>query len=120
MAEKGASQEDVLSNMLQYAAVAIAEGKSKRVVVDEFVQDDVPEDMAEQIVQQANSYKKSEFRKAGIRTLLIGVGFVVAGAVVTGITYSAASGGGTYVVTTGLFLVGAWNILKGLFRMAKG
>ena len=120
MADQALSQDEVLANMLQYAAVSIAEGKSKKKVVNEFVNDGVPEEVAEEVVRRANDYKKAEFRKAGIKTLLIGVGFLVAGGVITAVTYSAASGGGTYVVTTGLFLVGAINVLRGLFRMASG
>ena len=48
------------------------------------------------------------------------------GGIITGITYSMASPGGTYVATTGLFLVGAisgavaiWRLVQLLFYLAK-
>ena len=47
---------------------------------------------------------------------LKGIGFLALGAVVTGITYSMASGGGTYVVTTGLFAVGGIYVIIGFFK----
>ena len=48
------------------------------------------------------------------------------GGIITGITYSMAKPGGTYVATTGLFLVGAisgvvavWRLVQLLFYLAK-
>lgn len=54
------------------------------------------------------------------------VGLLTLGGIITGITYSMASPGGTYVATTGLFLVGAisgvvavWRLVQLLFYLAK-
>jgi len=58
----------------------------------------------------------SEQRSQGLKRLGIGVAMLAIGGVITGATYSSASsGGGHYVVTTGLFLVGAINVLRGIF-----
>jgi uncharacterized membrane protein YedE/YeeE len=46
--------------------------------------------------------------------LLVGLGMVLLGGIITGATYSAADPGGTYLVTTGLFLVGGLNTVRGL------
>lgn len=54
------------------------------------------------------------------------VGLLTLGGIITGITYSMAKPGGTYVATTGLFLVGAisgvvaiWRLVQLLFYLAK-
>jgi hypothetical protein len=53
----------------------------------------------------------------GSSNLLIGLGMIVLGLIITGVSYSSASsgsGGGHYVITTGLFVVGVIRIFKGL------
>lgn len=54
------------------------------------------------------------------------VGFLVLGGIITSITYSMAKPGGTYVATTGLFLVGSisgvvaiWRLVQLLFYLTK-
>lgn len=54
------------------------------------------------------------------------VGSLILGGIITGVAYSMASPGGTYVATTGLFLVGAisgvvaiWRLAQLLFYVAK-
>ena len=58
-------------------------------------------------------------RKVGLKTIGVGIGFVLLGSVITGITYSAAKSGGSYVITTGLFLVGGWIVLKGIWKIVS-
>lgn len=113
-------QEELIQQLFNHAAVSLAEGRSKRSVIAEFIERGVPPDAAESIVAQAHEYKTSEFRKGGMKTVGIGVGFLALGGIITAATYSATSPGGTYVITTGLFLVGAIMILKGLWRTMVG
>jgi len=113
-------QEKIIQKLFNHAAIELAEGTSKELIIAGFVDSNIPREIAENIVAQANDYKKSEFRKRGMKTVAMGVGFLLLGGVITAITYSAASGGGTYVVTTGLFLVGALTIAKGLWRTLLG
>lgn len=54
------------------------------------------------------------------------VGLLALGGIITGITYAMAGPGGTYVATTGLFLVGVvsgvvavWRFAQLLFYLAK-
>ena len=49
------------------------------------------------------------------RALLWGIGMLVLGGLITLGTYSAASDGGTYFVTTGLFVVGGINLIRGIY-----
>jgi len=99
---------------------AIAGGKREDTVIRELIEKGVPAHIALQIVTRAKATKKAAFRQAGFKVFLAGIAMLVLGVLVTGVTYSMAKPGGTYVVTFGLFAVGAINALKGLFRMLVG
>lgn len=53
---------------------------------------------------------------SGTRDLIVGSLWLGGGALVTAASYSAASGGGRYVVTTGAIVYGLWRIVRGLMR----
>lgn len=53
------------------------------------------------------------------RPLMWGIGLLVLGGIITLGTYSAASGGGTYVMTTGLFVVGGINLVRGIYYQLR-
>src|SRR5262245_32256168 len=92
---------------------AIAGGKPQTAVINELIEKGVPAHVAAQIVAQARAAKKAAFRQAGFKVFLAGLAMLVLGAVITGATFSMAKPGGTYVVTFGLFAVGAINTIKG-------
>src|ERR1700682_5596655 len=58
--------------------------------------------------------------RTGLANLGIGVGLAAIGIIITAVTYSAASHGGTYVVAWGAIAVGAWRFLLGLFQILRG
>jgi hypothetical protein len=58
--------------------------------------------------------------RTGLVNMGIGVGLAAIGIVITAVTYSAASHGGTYVVAWGAMAVGAWRFLLGLFQILRG
>jgi hypothetical protein len=51
--------------------------------------------------------------------MLSGLGLAALGGIITGVTYAAASGGGTYVITWGLIAVGGWNFLRGFYHWVR-
>jgi hypothetical protein len=55
------------------------------------------------------------YRQAGMKNVGIGMLWCVGGIVVTAITYSMASGGGTFVVAWGAVVIGIIQALRGLF-----
>lgn len=59
------------------------------------------------IATQRASVARSDF----FRSLLISIGLLALAGVITGVSYSLAEPGGTYTVTTGLFLFGGINML---------
>lgn len=115
-----ATQEQALAQLIMRSAKMIAEGKSKSDVVAHLVGEGCPNDLAEAIVKRGAEIKAEEFRKSGKATLLIGVGILGLGALITAGSYNMASGGGHYVITSGLFMVGAWFVIKGLWRSVAG
>ena len=62
---------------------------------------------------------RSAYRQAGMKNAGIGMLWCVGGIIVTAVTYSAASGGGTYFVAWGAILFGAIQALRGLFLAFK-
>jgi hypothetical protein len=57
----------------------------------------------------------TEAKKAANRMILGGIGWIVAGLVVTGVTYSIAEPGGTYFVFWGLSVYGLYRLVKGIY-----
>jgi hypothetical protein len=65
------------------------------------------------------SQRTLDARASFLSSLLYSVGLLALGGIVTGITYAIADDGGTYFVTTGLFVIGGiyfcvsiWHLLK--------
>ena len=67
------------------------------------------------IANLQNQYKQKK-REAGNKNMLYGALWCVGGLLVTILTYSAASDGGTYVVAWGAVIFGAIQFFKGVFQ----
>ena len=61
-------------------------------------------------------YKRLK-REAAEKNLLYGALWCVGGLIVTGITYAAASDGGTYVVAYGAIILGGIQFIKGIIQL---
>jgi hypothetical protein len=108
-----------VSAYAQHCAESLARGSSPAHVQQDLVERGLPPGVAAQLVASATRRPAPADDDAG-ELITMGVGLLVLGAVITGITYSAASGGGTYVITTGLFVVGVIKILQGIAHGARG
>ncbi|MFM7730013.1 MAG: GYF domain-containing protein [Flavobacteriales bacterium] len=64
----------------------------------------------------AQRRRRSGSSSDGVAHILVGLGFLALGGLITWGSYAAASNGGHYVVTTGLFVYGAISLLRGLFK----
>jgi len=62
---------------------------------------------------------RAAYRDAGLKNILYGFLWCVGGMVVTAVTYSMASGGGTYVVAWGAVLFGFIQAIRGLFTIFR-
>ncbi|MGV0960187.1 MAG: hypothetical protein ACOYB1_10155 [Limnohabitans sp.] len=115
-----ATQEQALARLVMRSASEIAEGKSKSDVIKQLESEGCSAELSQVIVNRGAEIKKQEFKKGGKTTILIGIGMLGLGTAITAGSYSAASGGGHYVITSGLFMVGAWLVIKGLWRSVAG
>lgn len=115
-----ANENDLVMQLFEHATLSLAKGKSKKAIISDFIENGIPHDSAIDIVSHASNYKKREFRKSGVKTIGIGTGLLALGGLITSATYTAAGAGDTYIVTTGLFAVGAIIIIKGLWRCIVG
>lgn len=112
------SQNDqAVEQLYDYVATGLNDGKSVNTLTAELVQHGVPNETASTIVSQVSEARIEALRRRGIKTVAIGVGFFVLGIIITGVTYATAAPGQTFVVTTGLFLIGVFNMARGLFRV---
>ena len=113
------TQEQILHNLVAFAASERERGHSSGAVRMNLVRQGIPDDLAREIVAAANSHVRLERGDSGVKTLLAGLGWLALGGLITAYTYSAASPGGSYVVTTGLFAVRGIQAVVGLLRMMR-
>lgn len=74
-----------------------------------------PED-ADVVISNLQNQYKQEKKEAGNKNMLYGALWCIGGLLVTFLTYSAASNGGTYVVAWGAVVFGAIQFFKGVFQ----
>jgi len=75
------------------------------------------------MVKESYSAQRSlsfdELKERGKKNMLYGALWFIGGLVVTGATYAAASGGGTYVVAFGAVIYGAGQFIRGVLEYNK-
>lgn len=89
-------------------------------IAEELKKRGCPEEIANMISKGVETQRKSAVRKSAGRALLLAVGAIVVGTIVTTISYNAAAPGGTYWVSIGLFLYGGYNIIRALYFVISG
>ncbi len=86
--------------------------ETKRILVEEGLR----EEDAEVVVTNLQNQLQQAKSEAGNKNMLYGALWCIGGLVVTALTYSAASNGGTYVVAWGAVLFGAIQFFKGVWQ----
>jgi hypothetical protein len=117
----------VVAALLSYANRLLNEGKTSDEVERELMAKGLDRGPASAIVQRAVSDRnhqtfardRASSGDAG-GNIALGAVICVVGILVTVVTYSAASGGGTYVVAWGAIVFGAIRIFKGLAQAGGG
>jgi hypothetical protein len=107
---------------LEFAVRSILAKEGKRAILSQLsTQCGLSSEDALAVVKQAYGIKHAAFRKAGLKTVLIGLAMLIVGVLITAGTYSmVAEKGGTYFVTYGLIIVGAVKMLQGFFMIIVG
>jgi curved DNA-binding protein CbpA len=89
-------------------------------IADALVERGCPQLIASEIARGVEAHRKVAVRKAAGGSLAWAAGLIILGAIITAASYSAAEPGGQYLVTTGLFVVGGYKLLKALFHLLSG
>ncbi len=115
--EDEGSAEQAVEALYSYAAGLMKNKESDEAIVADLVQKGLSQETASSLVGNLRSAIRSAKRKAGIRNIVIGSLWCVGGLVITALTYSMASGGGTYIVTWGAIVFGAVQAIRGLIQV---
>ncbi len=92
------TEEEVVQGVYEHAANLMMEGKSRREIVDDLMEKGLDEQSASAVVTNLKQMRKEAGVGQGRKNMLFGALWCIGGTVVTVATYSAAGGGGTYVV----------------------
>lgn len=89
-------------------------------IVPELIGRGCPENVATQIAQGVENQRKEAVRKAAEKAFIRAFFWCALGVIVTAASYSSARPGGSYLITTGLFIFGGWNMLRAVFYLMTG
>jgi len=79
-----------------------------------------PKSIANKIARSVQSERQSAVRIAATKAFIWAIGWIALGGIITAASYSNAKQGGSYVITTGLFLFGGINLLRALYYLVSG
>jgi len=120
MSEDQPTAEQDAQAVYAFAAEQMNSGLTAAQVVEVLVENGLEHETATVIVDEVTSLRSKASREAGQKNMLIGALWCGGGLVVTAITYSAAAGGGTYVVTWGAVIFGAIQFFRGVGQLWGG
>lgn len=108
---------NAIEQVYEYAAnLLFKENKSiaetKAAIISNGISEEIATLVVSNIIRQIKEAKTERAKK----DITYGAIWCVGGIIVTAVTYSAASGGGTYVVAWGAILIGAIQLIKGLLN----
>jgi hypothetical protein len=121
-----ASEEDMqraAAALVSHALEELDRGQSPAEVERDLTRKGFSPDVASAIVQRALTMRSHHYQhdegahkeaSAGGTDMAIGGVICLVGILITAVTYSASSGGGTYVVAWGAIIFGAIRFFKGL------
>ncbi len=106
-----------------YAATLLRSGKSAEEVEDALVEKGIERKTATVVVEKLTAAHavtaRADQKENGHSDMVIGGLIAVVGIVITAVTYSAASGGGRYVVAWGAIIFGAIRFFRGLSKLSS-
>jgi len=117
MSDDKPTAEENAEAVYAFAADQMRNGLTGPEVVKVLVENGLEHETAAVVVEDLTNLRKRVSREAGQKNMLIGALWCGGGLAVTAITFSAASGGGVYVVTWGAVIFGAIQFLRGVGQM---
>ena len=116
---EGTEKQEILQEVYDYTAEQIAAGRDREDIVETLMAEGLDEKAANHVIDDINSQVVDDTKKRGQKNMVWGAIWCVGGIIVTAATYSAAEGGGTYVVAWGAILFGAIQFFQGLIQANK-
>ena len=108
------TDEEVVQAVYEHAASMMMDGKSRRQIEEDLMDKGLDQESASVVVTNLKEMKKEAEAGQGTGNMIFGALWCVGGIAVTAATYSAAEGGGTYVVAWGAIVFGAVQFFIGL------
>ena len=109
-------QQELIDYIYGVAAGYMREGIPDEAITKKLENEGLDTESAQAVVQNLANMRKQEIKQRANKNMGFGALWLIGGAIVTAATYSASSGGGTYIVTYGAIIVGAIQFLQGLFQ----
>lgn len=120
MEEQNQDQQAAVNQIYEYAALLMVnQNKDAYATKQALMEKGLDEESASVVVTNLEQQIKDAKKEKANRDMLFGALWCIGGIVVTAVTFSAASGGGTYVVAWGAILFGAVQFIKGLVNAAS-
>jgi hypothetical protein len=110
--------EQAVEAIYRFAAAQLQAGVAPATVRSNLVDKGLSEEAAGIVVGNLQQALTKAHQEAGQKDMLYGALWCIGGIAVTVGTYSAASGGGTYVIAWGAIVFGAIQFFRGLARSA--
>lgn len=111
------NEQEIINQVYEYAAnLMINEKKSPIETIDALMAQGLDKESATAVVNNLVPQIADAKKQRAKKDMIFGALWCIGGTVVTVATYSAASGGGSYVVAWGAILFGAIQFIKGLIN----
>ncbi len=110
-------QERAVRSVYSFAAEKMKLGYSDYRVEQELIKQGLDEASARVVIGQLSKARSKALNSAAVQDMALGAIIAIVGLVITIGTYSAAQGGGTYVVAWGAIIFGGIRFFRGLMRM---
>lgn len=109
--------QESANQLYNYAAQLLTvEKKSPEEALRLMMEQGLDKESASVIIAHIRNEVKKIKKESGTKNMIYGALWLVGGTVVTVVTYSAASGGGTYFVAWGAIVFGGIQFVRGLIN----
>ena len=112
-------QQQLVRKIYEYAADLKRQGKSSKQIEEALKTQGLDNEISATVVRNIESQYAEVNKEKGRKNMIYGALWCGGGILVTAITYSSASGGGTYIITWGAIIFGAVQFIVGLTQISK-
>jgi hypothetical protein len=113
------SEDELVNRATAYIRTSLDNGVAIPVIREQLLKMGVPPEFIDPAIRSVDAARPATIKAGAIRLIWVGLGLAALGGGITAATYSAARPGGSYMIFWGLIVVGVWNALRGLARLAE-